>query len=92
MVIKVGGNSFWDLMSYSEAASELGCSVADFAKSGLPSARLACFVSNGDPSTKTVGAMHAEFDDSRKMIRVQFGQAVSSFLRINWMLALNGKA
>ncbi|WP_154028222.1 hypothetical protein [Olsenella uli] len=90
-VIKVGENVFWDLMSYSEAASELGCSVADFAKSGLPSARLACFVSNGDPSTKTVGAMHAEFDDSRKMIRVQFGQVVSSFLRINWMLALNTK-
>lgn len=91
-VIKVGGNSFWDLMSYSEAASELGCSVADFAKSGLPSARLACFVSNGDPSVKTVSSMHAEFDNSRKMIRVQFGQVVSSFLRINWMLALNAKA
>lgn len=79
------------MMSYSEAASELGCTVADFAKNGMPSARLACFVSNGDPSVKTVSSMHAELDDSRKIIRVQFGQVVSSFLRINWMLALNTK-
>lgn len=78
-------------MSYSEAASELGCTVADFAKNGVHSARLACFVSNGDPFTKIVSSMHAEFEDSRKMIRVQFGQVVSSFLRINWMLALNTK-
>lgn len=90
-VIKVGGNVFWDMMSYDEAASELGCTVADFAKNGMPSARLACFVSNGDPSVKTVSSMHAEFDDSRKIIRVQFGQVVSGFLRINWMLALNTK-
>ena len=76
-------------MSYSEAASELGCSVVDFAKNNAPSARLACFVSNGDPSANQVGHMHAEMNDAKKQVRVQFGQASSGAMRVNWMLALN---
>ena len=90
-VINGGGNNFCDLMSYSEAANELGCTVADFAKDGAPSARLACFVSNGDPSANSVGHMHAEINDAEKQVRVQFGQAVSGAMRVNWMLALDAK-
>ena len=78
-------------MSYANAATELGCAVADFAKNGAPSARLACFVSNGDPSANTVGHMHAEMDDTKKQVRVQFGQASSGAMRVNWMLALNAR-
>ena len=73
-------------MSYANAATELGCTVADFAKDGAP-----CFVSNGDPSANSVGHMHAEINDAKKQVRVQFGQAVSGALRVNWMLALNAK-
>lgn len=76
-------------MSYNDAASGLGCSVADFAKNGAASARLACFVSNGDPSANGVDTMHAELDDASRMVRVRFRQAVSGALRLNWMLALN---
>ena len=79
-------------MSYANAATELGCAVADFAKNGAPSARLACFVSNGDPSANGVDTMHAELDDVSRMVRVRFRQAVSGALRVNWMLALNTKA
>lgn len=78
-------------MSYANAATELGCTVADFAKNNAPSARLACFVSNGDPSANSVGHMHAEINDAKKQVRVQFGQAVSGALRVNWMLALDAK-
>mgnify|MGYP004571265119 CR=1 FL=1 len=78
-------------MSYADAATELGCTVADFAKDGALSVRLACFVSNGDPSANMVGHMHAEMDDTKKQVRVRFAQAVSGALRVNWMLALNAK-
>lgn len=76
-------------MSYNDAASELGCSVADFAKNGAPSARLACFVSNGDPTANVTEAMHAELNDAEKKVRVRFGHAVGGAMRLNWMLALN---
>lgn len=88
-VINAGGNNFCDLMSYSEAASELGCAVADFAKNGASSARLVCFVSNGDPSANQVGSMHAELNDAKKKVQVRFGQASGGAMRVNWMLALN---
>lgn len=78
-------------MSYSEAASELGCAVADFAKNNAPSARLACFVSNGDPSANAVGAMHAELNDAKKKVQVRFGQASGGAMRVNWMLAMDTK-
>ena len=78
-------------MSYANAATELGCTVADFAKNNAPSARLACFVSNGDPSANAVGAMHAELNDAKKKVQVRFGQASSGAMRVNWMLALNAK-
>ena len=90
-VINGGGNNFCDLMSYSEAANELGCTVADFAKDGALSARLACFVSNGDPSANAVGAMHAELNDAKKKVQVRFGQASSGSMRVNWMLSLDAK-
>ena len=78
-------------MSYSEAASELGCTVADFVKNGSPSARLACFVSNGDPTANQVEHMHAELNDTMKQVRIRFARAVSGAMRTNWMLALNTK-
>ena len=88
-VLNPAGNVFCNLMSYNDAASELGCSVADFAKNGAPSARLACFVSNGDPTANVTGAMHAELNDAEKKVRVRFGQAAGGAMRVNWMLALN---
>ena len=90
-VLNPAGNASWDLMSYANAATELGCAVADFAKNGAPSARLACFVSNGDPSANSVEHMHAELNDAMKQVRIRFAQAVSGALRVNWMLALNAK-
>lgn len=78
-------------MSYANAATELGCTVEDFAKDGAPSARLACFVSNGDPSANSVGHMHAELNDAMKQVRVRFARSVSGAMRVNWMLALSTK-
>lgn len=90
-VFNPAGNAVFDLMSYATAAMELGCTVADFDKNGSPSARLACFVSNGDPTANQVENMHAELNDTMKQVRIRFARNVSGAVRVNWMLALNTK-
>ena len=82
----------YNLISYADAATELGCAVADFVKNGSPSARLACFVSNGDPTANQVEHMHAELNDAMKQVRIRFARAVSGAMRVNWMLALDTRA
>ena len=86
-VLSVSNNSLWDLMSFSAAANYLGCSVSDFKRDG-PSAGLSCLVTNGDIGVQTFPALHAEMDNTRQYIRVEFGQVVNGLTRINWVLFL----
>ena len=86
-VLTVSNNSLWDLMSFDVAADALGCSVSDF-QGGGPSARLSCLVTNGDINVQTFPALHAEMDNSRQRIRVEFGKVVNGLARISWVLFL----
>lgn len=87
-VITVSNNSLWDLMSFDAAAQHLGCSVSDLKGNGT-SSKLSCLVTNGDIDVQTFPALHAEMDNARKHIRVEFGRVVSGLVRINWVLFLN---
>ena len=88
VVVKKGANYFWDLMSFEDAAQHLGCSVSDFRVEDTGVANLFCFVCSGDSVNATDPAI-AEFDTSRRQIRLRFTDTNPHVFRANWMLVLS---
>lgn len=86
--MKKGANYFWDLMSFEDAAQHLGCSVSDFRVEDTGVANLFCFVCSGDSVNATDPAI-AEFDTSRRQIRLRFTDTNPHVFRANWMLVLS---
>lgn len=87
-IVQKGNNYFWDLMSFDAAARHLGCSVSDFNIVSSGVANLFCFVCSGD-SANYIGPAIAEFDTSRRQIRLRFTDATPHTFRANWMLVLS---
>ena len=86
--MKKGANYFWDLMSFEDAAQHLGCSVSDFRVEDTGVANLFCFVCSGESVNATDPAI-AEFDTSRRQIRLRFTDTNPHVFRANWMLVLS---
>ena len=74
-------------MSFEAAARHLGCSVSDFRVEDTGVCNLLCFVCSGD-SVNAIGPAIAEFDTSRRQIRLRFTDANPHVFRANWMLVL----
>lgn len=75
-------------MSFETAAQYLGCSVSDFCIQDTGVSNLFCFVCSGD-SVNAIGPAIAEFDTSRRQIRLRFTDTNSHIFRANWMLVLS---
>ena len=88
VVVSKGANYFWDLMSFETAARHLGCSVSDFRVEDTGVGNLFCFVCSGD-SVNAIDPAIAEFDTSRRQIRLRFTNTDPHVFRANWMLVLS---
>lgn len=88
IVVSKGANIFWDLMSFETAARYLGCSVSAFRVESTGVENLFCFVCSGD-SVNAIGPTIAEFDTSRRQVRLRFTDATPHTFRANWMLVLS---
>lgn len=86
-VLNKGSNYFWDMMSFEDAAKNLGCSVSDFHIASTGVENLFCFICSGD-ATNSTGPAIAEFDVSRQQIRLRFTTADAYTFRANWVLIL----
>lgn len=75
-------------MSFETAARHLSCSVSDFRIEDTGVGNLFCFVCSGD-SVNAIGPAIAEFDTSRRQIRLRFTDTNPHTFRANWMLVLS---